>query len=313
MTSCATLVNRPHKYVTIHTTEPSQIIHEQDTIETIDNKVHLKTKRQNDVLSIAVVTDSLTTPVLIDPQNSLMFLANLSMGIYGVVGILVDRKNPKRYSYPDKIWINSDEKNGYSRFGQANNTGELYLHLSLPLINGFYMKPQNEGTKSGIGVGIVTIGLDYYHSENQFIHLGYSTLWGGTKNASDSIVGAGWFISNTIRVRESLFSDYFSLSNNHKFQHFSIGYGLSFAKNTWRYHKFERTVFFGLPFTSTINRVEKREYALGFVFPAYWQFGEYFNFGVVYRPTFYRANATDQFAYEHVISLDMMLKIRIKK
>jgi len=310
LTSCATIVNQPYKYVTVHTTESSSIIFDNDTIKTLDNKAHLKVKRQRKPLEFIVFTDSLTKPVTVDEENSIMYWANLYL-FYGL-GMLVDMKNPKRWSYPDKVWINPGEKYGYSRFGQANNKGELYLHLSVPLINRFLMKPKNEGTKSGIGVGIASIGLDYYHSKNQFIHFGFSTLWGGTKFSNyDSIIGTGWFSDCNIRVRESMSSDYFSLSNNHKLGQFSVGYGLSFAQNRWLYREFIRTIFFGLP--ADIERIEKKEYALGFVFPAYFQFGEYFNLGLVYRPTFFRVNATNKFAYEHLISLDFAWKIRLKK
>lgn len=57
----------------------------------------------------------------------------------------------------------------------------------------------------------------------------------------------------------------------------------------------------------------KRNLALGFVFPTYFQFGEYFSVGVIYRPTFYRPDLTDKFAYEHLISVDFAWKIRLKK
>jgi hypothetical protein len=304
MTSCATIFNRPHKYVTIHTAEPSKIIHEQDTIETIDNKAHLKVQRKDDFLPVIVIADSLEKSILIEPRNSLMWWANLYN--YGI-GMLVDMKNPKRWTYPDKVWIAPNEKFGYSKFGQANNKGELYLHLSLPTINRFRMVVENEGTKSKTGVLGITIGLDYYHSKNQFVHLGFSGLFGGssrhrnpaTENSRQNI------------ERESMISEYFSLSNNHKFGQFSVGYGLSFAENTWQYHRYRHSWLFGLPITE--ERRKKSYRTLGLVFPTYFQFGEYFNLGVVYRPTFFRANATNKFAYEHLISLDFAWKIRVKK
>jgi len=37
LTSCATIMNQSHKNVTIYTTEPSKIILNRDTINTIDN------------------------------------------------------------------------------------------------------------------------------------------------------------------------------------------------------------------------------------------------------------------------------------
>ena len=298
MTSCATILNCPHKYVTIHTTKPGEIIFEQDTINTIDNKTHLRVKRKNEPLPIVTITDSITKSFAIEQKNSAMYWANICFN-YGI-GMLVDMKNPKRYSYPGKIFIDStDATDRYSCFGQANNRGELYLHLSLLLINPFRMVVEDEGTKSLAGFGGVTIGLDYYHSKNQFVHFGFSGLSGGLSRTKRS-----GFENDDL---ETLSSEYISLSNNHKIERFTIGYGLSCARNTLTHSKL--SWFWGLPF----DRVEKSHYALGLVFSTCFQLGEYFNAGVVYRPTFFRPNTTDKFVYEHLISIDFAWKIRLKK
>ena len=296
LSSCATIVNQPYKYVTVHTTEPSSIIFEHDTINTTDNKAHLKVKRKNEALSFVTTTDSLTKSVRIKPESSIMYWANIICPYNFGLGMLVDRKNPKRYSYPDKIYINpTDTKENYSIYGQANNKGELYLHLSLqPFINSILMKPKNEGTKVKKWLGGITAGLDYYHSKSQFFHLGYSDISGGLSFGDDQT--------------ESVSSKYISFSNNHKIGQFAIGYGLSFVKNTWEEYLLSPWLFF-LP----VKINEKNHYALGLMFPGYYQMGENFYLGIVYRPTFYRPNMTNRFVYEHLISIDLALKIRLKK
>jgi hypothetical protein len=298
MTSCATIFNSPYKHVTIHTTEPSKIIYNQDTINTIDNKTHLIVERNWETLNIVATTDSITKSIRIGAKNSIMYWSNIMFN-YGL-GMLVDMENPKRYSYPDKIFINSTDATGrYSHFGQANNSGELYLHLSLPMINPFRMAVENEEIKSMTGFFGITIGFDYYHSKDQFVHFGISGLSGGI-----SLKKRGGSYNDEL---ESLTSEYISLSNNHKIERFSIGYGLSCAKNTCTHSKL--SWFFGFPF----DRVEKSHYALGMVFPIYYQIGEYFNFGVVYRPTFFRPNMANMFVYEHLISIDFAWKIRLMR
>ena len=77
MSSCASLVNQPHKYITIHTTEPSIIIHKEDTINTIDNKAHLKVERKREPLSIVATTDSLTKSIRIRHRSSVMYWSNI--------------------------------------------------------------------------------------------------------------------------------------------------------------------------------------------------------------------------------------------
>jgi hypothetical protein len=293
MTSCATIVNRPYKYVTVHTTEPGKIIYGQDTINTIDNKVQLKVERNDKPLSIVATTDSLTKSINIESEYSIMYWANICFNCG--IGMLIDMKSPKRYSYPDRIYINpADAKEDYSIYGQANNKGELYLHLSLPLINSLLMMPGNEGTKVKAGIGGVTAGLDYYHSKKQFIHADISGLSGGFTLKDSKL--------------ESMTSDYISFSNNHKIGRFAIGYGFSFAKNTWNEYYLSSWLLF-VP--AKIS--EKSHYALGLIFPGYFQLGEYFNIGIVYRPTFYRPDMPGKFVYEHLISIDLALKIRLKK
>jgi len=289
-TSCATLLNQPYKNVTILTTEPSTIIHNQDTVNTIDNKAHLRVDRKNEPLSIIATTDDLAKSIELKPRNSFLYWINISN--YGI-GMLVDKNNPKRYAYPDKIWINSVDD--YSKFGRANNKGELYLHLSSPLsFNFFLMAPENERVKANVGLPNLAIGLDYYHSKNQFIHLGISRVYREGVNLVNY---------------EVMKADYICLLNNHKNGRFSIGYGLYYAKNTWEHHK-GRWWFF-IPIIE--EKVKKSHNSFGFIFPTYYQLGEYFNMGFVYRPTFYRPNMPDKFAYEHLISVDFAWKIRVKR
>ena len=312
MSSCATILNRPHKYVTVHTTEPSQIIHWQDTINTIDNKAHLKVYRSWLPLLIVATTDNLTKRIGIESRNSAMYWANIPFN-YGL-GMLIDRNNPKRYTYPGKIFINSADATGrYSMFGKANNKGELYLHLSLPFINPFRMMPENEGVKNNVGIIGINFGLDYYHSRNQFIHFGFSTVSGGSRRTR--IPTTSPYIIR-LRENEHMSTDYFSISNNHKIRRFTIGYGISYAKNNWRYNKSGWAIphiLIPIPLPFIIDEVEKNHNAFGLIFPSHYQIGEYFHIGLVYRPTFFRPNIPEKFLYEHLISIELAWKIRLKR
>ena len=309
MTSCATIFNRPYKYVTIHTTEPSKIIYKQDTINTIDDKTHLKVERQDAPLSIIVITDSISESFAIKRKNSAMYWSNILFN-YGL-GMLFERNNPKRYTYPGKIYINSEGATGqYSLYGIANNKGELYLHYSNPIINPFRMMPENLGAKVRTGFMGGTIGLDYYHSKNQFIHLGYSSVDGGSKRKRISDISYPYI---KLRENEFMSTDYFSLSNNYKIRRFTVGCGISYAKNNWTYNKTGLAYLLFIPLPIKIDEVKKSHYALGMVFPIYYQIGEYFNFGVVYRPTFFRPNMVNMFVYEHLISIDFAWKIRLMR
>jgi len=161
------------------------------------------------------------------------------------------------------------------------------------------MMPENEGIKVDFGLGGTTIGLDYYHSKNQFVYFGISAV-----SASKM-----WYTSDK-REYEIMSSSYIILSNNHKVGRFSIGYGLSFARNDWEFYRWELV---DNKFEIPRKISTKSHNAFGLIFPTYYQFGNYFNLGVVYRPTFYRPNMTDKFIYEHLISIDCAWKIRLKR
>ncbi len=284
MTSCASII-----YIVVN----------NDTIKTINNKANLTVKRKKEELRITAYTDSLSKNLRIKPKNSSAYWDNILL--YGI-GMLIDMNNPKRYSYPQKIYINSaDTINRYFRYGQVNNKGELYLHLSLPHINSFSLVPENEPRKTNIGCWGLTIGLDYYHAKNQFVNLGISGV-------SDFFVPfpAAVDISGEY---ELMYSSYISLSNNHKFKRFSLGYGIAYGKNIWDlryYNQFN-------PPPPTRDPIKKSSNALGLIFPTYFQLGERFNMGIVYRPTFYRPDTTNKFKYEHLISIDFAWKIRLKR
>lgn len=300
MTSCATIMNQMQQNLTIYTTEPGKIIYNRDTAKTINNKANFRVERKKEPISFTVTTDSLTKTFQVASQNSFMYWSNIFCN-YGI-GMLVDRKSPKRCSYPQRIYFDStDTINNYSRFGQLYNKGELYLHLSLPHINSFRLIPESEGVKVNTGFWGLTIGLDYYYSKNRFINLGISGV-------SDFFIPFPAAVDLSGEY-ELMSSRYISLSNNKRLKRFTIGYGLSYARNTWDFRYYGR---FDPP-PPTRDPIKKSSYALGLIFPTYFQVGEYFNIGVVYRPTFYRMNIADKFKYEHLLSIDFAWKIRLKK
>jgi len=293
-------MNQSHKNITFYTTEPSDVIIDRDTIKTIDNKAILKVKRKNEIINIVAISDSLTQNFEIEPKSSFMYWSNIFCN-FGL-GMLVDRKKPKRYSYPQRIYTNSsDTLNRFYKYRHVHNKGELHLHVSLPHINSFILNPENEKTKINTGFWGLTIGLDYYHSKNQFINLGISGV-------SDFFVPlpAAVDISGEYELMSSRF---ISISNNHNIKRFTTGYGILYARKTWDFRYYDRFA----PLPPTREPIKRSHKAFGFVFPSYYQLGKHFYLGVVYKPTFFRPNLTNNFKYEHVISIDFAWKIIIKK
>ncbi|MBS1538478.1 MAG: hypothetical protein JST20_12105 [Bacteroidetes bacterium] len=98
---------------------------------------------------------------------------------------------------------------------------------------------------------------------------------------------------------------YGSVTNNHKIDDFSFGYGLSYGRNNWSYKDFGRT--------DTIIPLRESKYkshlSAGLLLSTYYQLGYYFNIGLVYRPTFIRFVSANTLQYEHIISVDFAWKI----
>lgn len=300
MNSCATILNRSHKEITIHTTEPSEISFNNHLIHTYKDKAIITTERNNRPIKIKASTDSLSKELIIYPRKSAMYWTNIFCN-YGI-GMLVDMNSQKKYSYPTRIYINSADTVGrYYKYPPSNNKGDVKLHISVPYINSFYMKPQKETSKSNTGFWGITAGLDYYHTKNQFLNVGVSS-------ASDFFVPvpAAIDISGEFELMNSIF---FTLSNNYKIKQFSLGYGLSFARNIWDFRFYDRFS----PKPPSRDPVKKTHTAVGFIFPTYYQFGEMFNVGVIYRPTIFRPSLANKFSYEHLISVDFAYKIKLNR
>ena len=175
---------------------------------------------------------------------------------------------------------------------RANKKEIIYLHLSIPFINSFCMKFEGQGANFKTGIFGGSVGLDYHYTKNHFIHLGASSVT--------------HLLSVPKSNGELMTSEYISLSNNHKIKRFTIGYGFSYGKNYW--DKREN----GWGWLSIFPTDSKSHHAFGFTFPAYFQLTKFFNMGIIYRPTFYRPNMAEKFLYEHIVSVDVAFKIRIK-
>jgi len=282
----------------IRTTKPSLIIHNGDTITTIKNRAILTLDRNKDPVSIISISDSIQNRTIINSKNSIGYYFNLfNLGI----GMMIEKNKPKRYDYPWKIRINSsDTSTTYYRSDGGPKKGSLFLHLSLPHINSFYFSPDKEKAKSNTGFWGLSIGFDYFHTNNQFFNLSASAVSDFFVPIPAAIDISGEF--------ELMTSTYLSLTNNHKVNHFSFGYGISFVKNTWDLSYIER---FDPP-PPTREPIKKSHYAFGGCFSSYYQLGRRFNLGLIFRPTFLRINTQNNLKYEHLISFDITWKIRLK-
>ncbi|MFK8102866.1 MAG: hypothetical protein AB8G15_10090 [Saprospiraceae bacterium] len=101
---------------------------------------------------------------------------------------------------------------------------------------------------------------------------------------------------------------YLSLANSHRLHRWSLGYGIAAGVNTWTVN------YRGGLEVPPPTRSPKRtmHWAMGLVFPVYYQTSPSFHLGIIYRPSFYRFDLNPSFQYEHIISLDLAWKFKVQ-
>lgn len=298
LNSCATILNPRHKAMTIYTPAPSKIIIRKDTLYTEDNEAHFLVARSKAPLDIQFIADTVQKVVSIPFRRSVAYYLNIPY-TYGL-GMLVDQTNPKRFTYPRRIYLDSNWAlvNDFSRFPTIRK-GDFNFQVSFPYINSFITQPLGEPLKSNTGFWGLGLGLDYYHQNRQYLSLNLRTV-------SDFFfpLPAPFTYEDG---REFMSSNYLSVSNHHRNKRFDWGYGLSWVENKWGQDFYgEATDTISIP---VINR--QRHQALGLMFSGYYFTGRSFHLGLIYRPSFIRLYTTSIYKYEHLISLDLAWKIRL--
>ena len=187
---------------------------------------------------------------------------------------------------------------------QNTKKGDICLDLSIPYVNSFFIAPESEGDKINTGFWGFGIGVDYYHSDNQFLNLGVS----GAIDFFLPIPAAVDPLFEDGTERELLGSVNFFLTNNHRMNIVTIGYGFYYAIIFWNYSYYNYSGTPDLPQTFHTN---KNHGTFGLIFPVSILYKNFIGGKIVYKPTFYRPYLTDKFTYEHLISIEFVYKLRV--
>ncbi|WP_293302665.1 hypothetical protein [Pedobacter sp. UBA4863] len=294
-------MNGYYQDVKIHTSAPAIVVYKKDSIRTINDEVVLSFQRNNSLKEFQIFSDSLNRKVAIKPFKSLTYWLNIPY-TYGI-GLFIDKGNDKRFGHPNHVYVTVSDtsKSKYTTYNNFENNfkkGAVKLHISLPWINSFYLRPANEKYKSNTGYWGINLGVDYYHTNYQFLELAVSGITDFFIPFPAAVDFAG--------EHEAMNALTISLSNNHHLGRFSFGYGLLATKNTWDLKYYDR---WEVPSPSR-EPVSKSHYTFGLVFPSHVQLAKYFGIGLIYRPSLYRP-LIEKLRYEHTISLDFAWKIKI--
>jgi hypothetical protein len=295
LSSCATLVNGRFQTVTVHTTEASKIIVGADTIKTSNNTAQLRLTRARNSVQIVTLSESGIKKVQLKSRTSSSYYLN-GFGIL-LPGLVIDLFSPKRFAYPENIYLHSADSSDKFKTHYIPKDGDVLFHLAFPAVGVFKLKPDHEAWTRSVGFGFGA-GIDYYHTQNQYINVsGNVVLDYKLPKRKYTWTDAGEEKSSTYQL---------NVSNNHKINRLSLGYGLAYATNIWEFveNPFERPL-------SMRNAKRKKYDVLGMLFSSYYQTGQVVNIGASYRPTFLRFNAEKSFQYEHLITFDIVFKLKL--
>ena len=318
LTSCATIFTKKTYELEIKSYTNTKI-KINDSIYNLPAKVNVKRSRKD--LPIILISDTLNKKYTLKPSISPKYLyGNLSFVHFAPVGYLVDLTNEKRFYYGKSHFLNisdtitelntpifksfkNTKKNISNYFTKEykTNKGQINLFVSIPWINNFNYMPNGDSHKNSSGFLGMSTGIEYYHSEHKFLSLNASAVMDfiAPVPAPFSYEGEAEFF-NSLAL---------ALTENHKFNRFTLGYGVIYSRNNWRIENTEYDV--NIP--NSKKPISKANYGLGLVANGYFRVTENFFIGLNYKPTFYNINPLSKFQYEHVVSFDLAWKIRLKK
>jgi hypothetical protein len=105
--SCATIINKPLEKINIYVSEPSTIVIGKDSLIAYNGHLKIFLPRSPYPVEMHVVNDRLQKKIIINSRNSNAYYSNIIFN-FGV-WMYVEKDNPKRYTYPSKIFINASD------------------------------------------------------------------------------------------------------------------------------------------------------------------------------------------------------------
>lgn len=127
--SCATILNTPTENLSIITSTPCKVVVNKDTLKNISTHNFATVERSKYPLLISVFNDNNSKSVSIKSRNSFAYWLNLYPSIYWT-GFIVDKNNPKRYGYPQTIYIDTNsERPNYLNYEPLDSAMSKYNNI----------------------------------------------------------------------------------------------------------------------------------------------------------------------------------------
>lgn len=246
--------------------------------------------RSGKPLLVRLQADSSKKTIVLHPTNSAAYWLNL--GTTAGIGMLVERKRPKRYGYPRLNYLTLEDTVVKRYYVAPQRKGTINLGLSVAFTTIFDVQSPAGKYRTG-GIGGLEAGLEYFYRDNRYVSL-YAGA--GTTVPIGEYFGPGY--------REVPHTFFASLRNNHVAGSFDLGYGVNIASLGWK------KVTLG----DTINLDQTvRNNGIGLSLSAQYRLQKYFKLGLLYQPNLVSFGGAGTGKYQHYISLNAMWKIPLRK
>lgn len=310
--SCATIFNKKTQNISISTNSSKGAVKVNDSIYSLPAKITVKRSKED--LPIEFISDSLNKKYSLKPAVNAKFLyGNLLFLDFFPLGYITDFTNQKRFSYQDQIILNPTDTivviktNRNKKFDTFKHhfikkypakKGQINFMVAIPCINNFYLEPKSESSVHETGFGGISTGVEYFYSNKNYLAARFRAATPFMTPLPLPLESFGEY--------ERMYSLIFDLTNNHKLNRFSVGYGLNYTKNTWIKH-FENYE------SISESSIKKTNKALGLTLNSYYQISSYLFVGLNYNQSLFSVNSSTKNLNEHVISFDFVFKISPNK
>lgn len=307
LSSCATVLKRKSCDIKVSSNVEAAQIQVLDSTYNLPAKFSVKRSKMD--LPIRLISDTLTKDFVVKSSlNPTFIFGNLLWMEFCPAAYLIDLTNQKRFYYCKSIFLDKfdttaiiepvilNKLHKYLSKTYPTYKNQLFLTVSIPWVNNFYLQPNLEPTKFNTGFWGFSAGLDYFYSDTKFFNVSFSV-------ASDFFLPVPAAV-DIYGVHEFMYSGYVSFTHNYKVKRFNLGYGINGSANYWEFRSDVNN--------STVNNlITKTSSSLGIRTNIYYQVGKHFFTGLIYRPSFLRIDPKFEFKYEHLLSIDFGWKIKL--
>ena len=318
LTSCATLFSKKSYDLEIASDANSRV-KVYDSIYTLPASVQVL--RSKDSLPMVLISDTVSKNYILQPSVSPKYLyGNLGFVHFAPLGYLVDLTTVKRFYYGKSVFLTANDTvtqlttpvgsaynkttdylSAYYFRRKETRKGQINATLSIPWLTNFYFKPAGEGSRQNTGFLGISTGLEYYHSNRKYISVNASAVMDSWAPVPVPVFQEGSW--------ESFRAATISATENHQHQRLSFGYGLQYSRNVWRFHNTD----YDPNIPNSKAPFSKTNSGLGLAANVYFRALNSFYVGLNYKPTLFTIQPSAGFRYEHVVSVDLAWKIRLKK